>query len=68
MTREQFGQAILECITEVTGKCYIRSIHINKLKPYGFDVALGLDAPNTHLHIAGQFNEIDFLEYFKKEL
>ena len=68
MTQEQFGQAILECITKVTGKCYIRNVYIKKLKPFGFDVALGYDEPNTHLHIMGQFNEEDFLKYFEKEL
>jgi len=68
MTQEQFGQQILECISKVTGKCYIRDIYIKKLKPYGFDVALGYHEPNTHLHIMGQYNEEDFLKYFEKEL
>lgn len=68
MTREEFGQAILESITKVTGKCYVRELYIKKIKPYGFDVALGMYEPETHFHIIGQFNEEDFLKYFEKEL
>lgn len=68
MTQEQFGQAILESITRVTGKCYIRNIFIKKLEPIGFDVALGFYDPETHLHIMGQFDEEEFLKYFEKEL
>lgn len=68
MTQEEFGQAILECITKVTGKCYIREIFIRKLNPIGFDVALGFIDPETHLHIAGEMDEQAFLKYFEKEL
>lgn len=68
MTQQEFGQAILECISRVTGKCFIDKVYISKLKPYGFDVALGYSEPNTRIHIMGQFNEEDFLKYFEKEL
>lgn len=67
MTQTEFGQAILECFTEVYGKCYIGSLIINKI-PGGFDIGIGFNHRETPLHIMGQMDEEDFIKYFKKEL
>ena len=67
MTREQFGQAILECFSEVYGKSYIGSLFITKL-PKGFDVAIGFNHRETPLHITAELDEDKYIEFFKKEL
>lgn len=65
---EPLKQAILEAITEVYKKCYLGNLKITKLKPCGYDVALGLDCDEKPFHIAASLEEQDFIKYFKQEL
>jgi hypothetical protein len=54
---EPLKQAILEAITEVYKKCYLGNLKITKLKPCGYDVALGLDCDEKPFHIAASLEE-----------
>lgn len=67
ITKEEFGQAILDCFSEVYGKCFTGKIVISKL-PDRIDVGLGLFSDIDLLHISAQLNEEEFIPFFKKEL
>lgn len=65
---ERLKQAILDIIFDQYKKCYIGPLVITKMKPCGYDVALGLDNAERPIHIAAQLDMKDFLKFFREEM
>ena len=68
MTQEKFGQAILECFSEVYGKIYIGSLFINKRPNGAIDVGIGFNHSETPVHLIAELDEEKYIEWFKKEI
>lgn len=68
MTNEELEQAIREIFLDIYKAEYLGKIWINKLKPYGYEVKLGLQVPEFPLVIYAELKDEDFLKFFREEI
>ena len=68
MTNIELEQAIQEIFLDLYKAEYLGKIKIEKLKPYGYQVKLGLQNPDSPLVIYGQLEDDAFLKFFREEM
>lgn len=68
MTQAEIEQAILSCFTEVYDVKYVGTLKVERLKPYGLKVRLGIMNDYKPMYISAELDDKQFLEYFKREL
>lgn len=68
MTNTELEQAIREIFLDIYKAEYTGKLWIEKLEPYGYQIKLGLQTPESPLVIYGQLEDKDFLKFFREEL
>ena len=68
MTSIELEQVIREIFLDIYKAEYIGKMWIEKLEPYGYQVKLGLQVPESPLIIYGQLKDKDFLKFFREEI
>ena len=68
MTQAEIEQAILNCFTEVYKVKYIGTLKVERLKPIGLKVRLGIMNDYKPMYISAELDDNQFLKYFKQEL
>lgn len=68
MTIQELERVIREYIMDIYNVEYIGKIKIEKLKPYGYLIKLGLNSPECPYIIYAELKDKEFLEFLRKEL
>ena len=61
-------QVILDAIEEVYNKRYVGTLKVTKIKPFGYNVRLGMNNDDKPINISAQLEGEKFLKFFKEEL
>ena len=61
-------QVILDVIEEEYNKRYIGTLKVTKIKPFGYNVRLGMNNDERPINISAQLEGEKFLKFFKQEL
>ena len=68
MTEQELEQVTQEYLMDIYNAKYIGKIWVKKLNPFGYQVSLGLNAPECPHVIYGELKDKQFLKFLKQEL
>ena len=68
MTLAEIKQAILDIFMEVYEVKYVGTLEIKRIEPIGLIVRLGIMNDWKPMYISAELDDVQFLEYFKREL
>lgn len=68
MSNSELEQVIREYFLDIYKAEYTGKIWIEKLEPYGYQVKLGMQTPESPLIIYAELKDKDFLKFIRQEI